>query len=299
MTTEKNNYLQDKIMYNGFGVSPEKIEDLYSNLNKGEEKTLPNEKTIGEDKYVFMLKFRKGENDLVYLNGFTAIDKENDQKQQYFALGKDKLNITSKEAYNLMEGRSVFKNLQKDENTKNPVWLKLDFSKKNENGNFKIMTFNKSYGFFPEKQIAKMGVDLQYKKDLMKSLKKGNEVKATIELKGETKIVNLVSNPEKKKVNFTLVLDKDNVKDVTMASNINNFTVNYLVSNPKKQESFIGDLNIKDANKLLTLSNGRTLEAGKNQENVWESTQLSSIIKLCSNLLEKDIDKSKKAGVEK
>lgn len=298
MTAESNVQLESKITYNGFAISSEKVNEMYSSLKSGEEKSIPNEKLIGEDKYLFMLKFRKGDNGIVYLNGFTAIDKANENRQQYFAIGKDKLNITSKEAYNLMEGRAVFKNLMKDENTKNPVWLTLDFDWKNENGNFKFKTFNKSYGFFPEKQIAKMGIDLQYKKSIMKSLKKGNEVKGTIEVKGENKTVSFFANPENKKVHFVLENGSDNKKDMNLSSNINQFTLNYLVNNPSKQESFINDLNQKDGGKLLKMANDRSGSIENKTENAWESNQLSAIAKICNSLIEKAKSNAKQTGQE-
>lgn len=285
--------LKDRITYNGFAVEANEIEKLYTNLYAQEERTLPNLKTIGDDKYNFELKFKKGENGNVYLNGFTAIDKSDSSKQQYFSLGKDSLNITSKEAYNLMEGRSVFKNLKKDEESKNPIWLKLDFSNKNENGQAKYKTFNKSYGYFPERMIAKMGVDLKYKKDIMKSLKKGNEVKITVGMKDEFKGGTISADPQFKKIQFKNT--NGVIQDIT--SNIHQNTLNYLISNPKKQERFINSCTTAELKKISGLVKKQEKTAAQGENNAYEKTQLLNITNLIGSKLSQKKTNTKEQGI--
>lgn len=291
--SESHQELKNRITYNGFSVDANEIEKLYTNLYAQEERALPNLKTIGEDKYNFELKFKKGENGNVYLNGFTAIDKFDTNKQQYFSLGKDSLNITSKEAYNLMEGRSVFKNLKNQDESKNPIWLKLDFSNKNEKGQAKYKTFNKGYGYFPERMLAKMGVDLKYKKDIMKSFKKGNEVKVTIGMKDEFKSGTVSADPQFKKVQFKNAYGV--IQDIT--SNIHQSTLNYLISNPKKQERFIHSCTTAELKKIsgLVKKHDKTVAQGEN--NAYEKTQLLNISNLIGTKLSQKKTATKDQGI--
>lgn len=291
--SESHKDLKNRITYNGFAVDANEIEKLYTNLYAQEERTLPNLKTIGDDKYNFELKFKKGENGNVYLNGFTVIDKSDSSKSQYFSLGKDSLNITSKEAYNLMEGRSVFKNLKNKDESKNPIWIKLDFSNKNENGQARYKTFNKSYGYFPERMLAKMGIDLKYKKDIMKSLKKGNEVKVTIGMKDEFKAGTVIADPQLKKIQFKNA--NGVIQDIT--SNIHQNTLNYLISNPKKQERFISSCTTSELKKLSGLVKKHEQTAAHGDNNSYEKNQLLNISNLIGTKLNQQKSVSKSQGI--
>jgi hypothetical protein len=90
---------------------------------------------------------------------------------------------TLKEAYNLLDGRPVFKNLVSNEGKGYQAWVKLNFKNKLENGNHELKQYTEAYGFnlenvlknYPIKELMNPG----YKQSLMDSLYRGNLQKVT------------------------------------------------------------------------------------------------------------------------
>jgi len=85
---------------------------------------------------------------------------------------------TLKEAYNLLDGRPVFKNLVNGDGKQCQAWVKLNFKNKLNNGNFEMKQYTANYGFdletvlkkYPIKELLNPG----YKQSLMDSLHRGN-----------------------------------------------------------------------------------------------------------------------------
>lgn len=90
---------------------------------------------------------------------------------------------TLKEAYNLLAGRPVHKNLVSNEGNEYEAWVKLNLKNKLENGNYEMKQYTKNYGFELENVLAKYPIkeltNDQYKQSLMDSLHRGNLQKAT------------------------------------------------------------------------------------------------------------------------
>ena len=202
MNEENVNYLQNQLKFMGFGdklnqqladmIQASKPEfTLQANYEYKRPPTAPNE--ISEkDTVSYELFFKKGsEKEMYFFNKYEAslvkalpVQKEGAIKKaemtelkNTFYIDKGK-GVTAKEAYNLLDGRSVYKELTKkgtDETYK--AWLKMDFNAKGENGNYKPAVFTDKYGFDLVKELDKLQVEkpfLENKEDLLQSLKKGN-----------------------------------------------------------------------------------------------------------------------------
>src|SRR5688572_31492784 len=104
--------------------------------------------------------------------------QENGQdKSQTFFIKKNS-GVTAKEAYNLLNGRAVNKDLTNQEGEKYNAWLQIDWDQKDNNGNHKFKMIHKAYGYDLEKELRKHPIQNldgeMYKERLMKSLERGN-----------------------------------------------------------------------------------------------------------------------------
>jgi hypothetical protein len=61
-----------------------------------------------------------------------------------------------KEACNLLNGRSVYKELTPKEGARYKAWVKLDFNKRDEHGNAKLNIFNEKYGFSLKEALGRI-----------------------------------------------------------------------------------------------------------------------------------------------
>ncbi|WP_427874034.1 hypothetical protein [Flavobacterium sp. MMS24-S5] len=155
------------------------------------------------------LNFKKSDqSDIYFFNSYNVnLQKEENKPglEQTFYINNDGTSITLKEAYNLMEGRSVNKDLKTKEGESYNAWLKMDFKESESNGNFKINHFHQNYGYDLEASLEKHSIkELQtpnYKENLMSSLKKGNLQSVTFVVNGvETKMF-VEANPQFKTLN--------------------------------------------------------------------------------------------------
>lgn len=93
---------------------------------------------------------------------------------------------------------------------KEHVWIKLDFTSKNEAGTYSFKKFYENYGFNIEKELTQLGIkelsDNKEKKVLLASLGRGNVQIATLEFGSK---VYLEANPQFKRVDsYDLQLNK-------------------------------------------------------------------------------------------
>lgn len=187
-------FLKDQVKYSGFGESLEN--DLKANLQKqAPEFTLQHQTSFGKDQVSSELHFKRStQSDLYFLNSYEAKLKKENQKEalkQTFYINKNGGNITLKEAYNLMDGRAVNKDLTNKEDKAYNAWLQMDFKQTENNGNFKIKQFHQKYGFELDKALEKhpikeLNVEFD-KRKLMESLQKGNRQVVTFEKDGVEK----------------------------------------------------------------------------------------------------------------
>ncbi|SDM82845.1 hypothetical protein [Pedobacter antarcticus] len=93
---------------------------------------------------------------------------------------------------------------------KEEVWMKLDFEKKNDQGDFPFKTFFKNYGFDLDKAVTAHPIkelnDPDHRERLMSSLKRGNLQSVTLEKNGTEEKAFVAASPQFKNLSL---YDKD------------------------------------------------------------------------------------------
>ena len=207
MNNENLQYLTDNIKYMGFGENLKA--DLEKNMKEGKaDFQLHYKAEINKKPFEATLNFRKSDStDMYFFNNYHAsFEKNNSEKmEQTFYMNKGK-GITSKEAFNLLDGRSVHKDLVTKENQPYKAWIQLDPANKDKNNNYEVKQFHENYGFDLKAAVQKFPiVDLKEQdkeKALMQSLQKGNVQSVTIEKDGNSHKMFIEADPQYKKVNL-------------------------------------------------------------------------------------------------
>jgi hypothetical protein len=112
-----------------------------------------------------------------------------------------------KEAYNLMEGRAVNKDLTTKEGQVYNAWVQMDFKEADNNGNFKLNHFHQNYGYDLKEALSKSPVkELNDPKIIndegfLNSLKKGNLQSVIIMKNDSSEKIYVDANPQFKAVN--------------------------------------------------------------------------------------------------
>ena len=208
MNQKNLEFLKDQLKYTGFGETFD--QDLKEKMLNGEKEfKLMKEGVYGTDSMTAVLNFKKSDqSDLYFFNSYHVNLKKEDSKEgleQTFYISNNSSNITLKEAYNLMEGRSVNKDLKTREGEAYNSWLKIDFKVTDDNGNFKLDHYHQNYGYDLEASLEKHSIKElntpKYKEDLLNSLKKGNLQSATFVVAGVESKMYVEANPQFKTVN--------------------------------------------------------------------------------------------------
>lgn len=207
MNQKNLEYLQDQIMYSGLGEGTLSAE-LKQNIEKGsDEFKLKHEVKFGNDTVEATLNFSKSkQTDMYFYNSYdVSLQKEGQPEKlnQTFYINYGQ-NVTLKEAYNMMEGRSVNKNLTNREGEQYNAWVKLDFEHSDNNGNFRIKKFSEGYGYDLDAALSKHPIKEltrdDFKDDLMDSLKKGNVQSVTFVVDGNEQKHFVAADPQFKTV---------------------------------------------------------------------------------------------------
>ncbi|SHN14000.1 hypothetical protein [Flavobacterium xinjiangense] len=205
---EKNfEYLKDQIKYTGFGEALEN--ELKEKMQQQTPSfTLNHDAHYGNDIAVATLNFKKSDqSDMYFFNSYKVdLQKDNSKEslEQTFYINKGS-NITMKEAYNLMEGRAVNKDLTSKEGQVYNSWVQIDFKESDTSGNFKLNQYHQNYGYDLESALSKHPIkeleNAKFKEDLMDSLKKGNLQSATFLQDGKEVKHYIEANPQFKTIN--------------------------------------------------------------------------------------------------
>jgi hypothetical protein len=205
---EKNfEYLKDQIKYTGFGEGLEN--ELKEKMQQQTPSfTLNHDAHYGNDIALATLNFKKSDqSDMYFFNSYKVdLQKDNSKEalEQTFYINKGS-NITMKEAYNLMEGRAVNKDLTSKEGQVYNSWLQIDFKEADNSGNFKLNQYHQNYGYDLESALSKHPIkeleNAKFKEDLMDSLKKGNLQSATFVQDGKEVKHYIEANPQFKTIN--------------------------------------------------------------------------------------------------
>lgn len=199
--------LKDGLKYLGFG------EGLYNKLAEELASGKPefhintvNE--YGRDKVNYKLDFKKSDqSDMYFFNKYTANFKpegDSSERAQTFYIKKNS-GITAKEAYNLLNGRAVNKDLTNAEGQAYNAWLQIDFAQKDDKGNHKFKSFSNGYGYDLEKELGKHPIkelnEPVSKQRLMQSLERGNLHQVTFTKADREDKMFIEANPQFKTLN--------------------------------------------------------------------------------------------------
>lgn len=210
-TMEENNfeYLSKQLQWTGFGDQLQ--EELKSKMQAGESIiALFHKVNYGNDKTNIRLDFRKAEDkDIYFFNSFTvklAIAGQENEVAQKFYINNKQDNITVKEAYNLLSGRAVEKEITPKEGEKYRAWLQLDFKETDTSGHYKVRQFHPNYGFDLDKVLAKHPLreleSPEGKKQLVESLQRGNRQSVTLLTDGKETRLFIEAAPQFKSLNY-------------------------------------------------------------------------------------------------
>ena len=191
------------------GFGEKQNEALEQNLREGKEGFQLNFKAeINQKTFEASLNFRKSDNsDMYFFNSYNAsLERKNGEKvDQTFYLNKGK-GITAKEAFNLLDGRAVFKELSNKDGQAYNAWIQLDFNNKDKHNNHEVKQYHENYGYDLKGAVSKFAIselnDPEKEKSLMQSLQKGNVQSVTVEKDGSVQKMFIEANPQYKAVNL-------------------------------------------------------------------------------------------------
>ena len=207
MNTQNLEFLKKSLLNLGFGEQVNK--ELEKNIEqKVPEFNLTAQHEFNQKKIDYTLHFKAGENqEMYFFNKFDAtLNKGKEQEMnQTFYINKGN-GVTAKEAFNLMEGRAVYKQLYNKEGEGYHAWLQLDNDNLTQNGNKEMKKFNENYGFDMEGLLSGKGIKEMTSQEghdnLFRSLKKGNVQQITVERGGEEKKYFIAASPQFKTVDL-------------------------------------------------------------------------------------------------
>jgi len=210
MNPENLKFLQDRLFY--LGTEKQLHPELEKKMAEGKpEFQLLFSTHYDKDRLTASLQFRKSDNaDMYFLNRYEAILQKPalGSKAQTFYLDNGR-GITMKEAYNLLDGRSVNKNLKNKENISYNAWVKLDFDNKDAHGNAKLLQYHQNYGYNLNQELARLPIfpmPAEDLKQLVASLEKGNVQETNIQGVENRQSVYVAANPQFKTLDL---FDKD------------------------------------------------------------------------------------------
>lgn len=222
MNQKNYEFLSDQVKFTGFGEGlenelKEKIEKQTSDFQ------IAHKTKFGNEEVSSVLHFKKSDQtDMYFFNRYDTTLKPEQSKNemaQTFYINKGNNNITLKEAFNLMNGRAVHKELAKLEKVgegadarfkptdeKYTAWIKLDFKEPDEHGNFKQLKYSENYGYDLTATLAKHPIkELSNEQDqtrLVDSLQKGNRQSVTFIQNGSEQKHFIEANPQFKTINI-------------------------------------------------------------------------------------------------
>jgi len=207
---EKNfDYLSKQLQYTGFGESLQPA--LKAAMQKGEAQfMLPHVPDFDKDRAAVTLHFKKSDTqDNYFFNRYSVhvqTPEYPDAIKQTFYLNPGQDNITLKEAYNLLQGRAVHKEMTPKEGEKYMAWVQLDFKNTEASGNYKLKQFHTNYGFDLEATLMQRPIrELQSpesRERLTASLERGNRQQVTFAENGKEVKAFIEAAPQYKSLNY-------------------------------------------------------------------------------------------------
>lgn len=210
MAVNENNLTYNKNLVEKLGFDKSTQEALEKNIIQQQpEFKLTQEKTHLKDNVEYTLHFRKSDTtDMYFFNRYEATLKNKDEaynRTQSFQI-RNGNNVTAPEAFNLVAGRAVNKELFTINGDRYEAWLKLDFSQKDKYGNNEVQQFHQRYGYDLDKALAKFPIkeleNPEQKAALMANLKKGDMQAVTMDVDGKPAKLYIDANPRFRTLNI-------------------------------------------------------------------------------------------------
>lgn len=207
---EKNlEYLSNQLKYTGFG------EGIQKKLKENIEKRVPefvlyHQTEFGTDSVAATLHFRKSpETDMYFFNRYNMLLKSEmhpDPIKQTFYIRSKEDNVTFKEAYNLLSGRSAHKTLTNKAGEKAEGWMQLNFTEQDRQGNYKVQFYYPAYGYDLPKLIDRLPIrevqEPEQRSMLLQSLERGNRQAVTAVQDGKDVRFYIEAAPQFKQLNW-------------------------------------------------------------------------------------------------
>lgn len=215
MSKDNVQYLQEDMKYLGFsetlGLGKQLADKIAEGAKEFTLKAQPqfkNEKGGQTPPMDVELFFRQSDKtQLYYFNKYNLTAKNEFSGRDVsntFYIDKGQ-GYTLKEAYNLMQGRAVNKEVTNQKGETAKAWVQLNFAEKDKHDNYKMQMFFPKYGFDLEKAVSKLPIaelnNADQRERLLKSLQKGNVEAVTVEGAKGPERVYIAANPEFKKIN--------------------------------------------------------------------------------------------------
>ncbi len=188
MNYENFQFLEEIAIHVGLTSDPAFLEKLEQHLLRGDKEfEINSEHQINGKKVSALSSFRLSDkSDMHFFNRYKETlhtsDNPVENLSQTFLIRRGK-GISLNEGLNLLEGRSVYKEMYPEEGPKYYAWLKLDFENKDQYGNYKINQYGKNYGDDMEKGMSVYSfVEMENektKRPFLDSVKEGNLTEAT------------------------------------------------------------------------------------------------------------------------
>ena len=205
---EKNvKYLKDTLKFMGFGL--QLWDALEAHIRDEQpEFSLVHQQVFNQDLLTATLYFRKETSgDRYYFNQYEAILQYAQgpvrEISQTFYLNRGQ-GITLKEAFNLLEGRAVHKNLFDQEGNQYQAWFQLNKKERDDSGNYLLKQFHQQYGYDLEKALEKLPIlemeEPAQREALIRSLQKGNLQVVSMGEWGRTERMFIQANPQYKSI---------------------------------------------------------------------------------------------------
>jgi len=201
---KNEDYLKTGLYFMGF------TQDLYPALEKAVQEGKPgfslNEtRSFNNREFEYKLNYAASTKNNGYPYEWTGYDvslKENQEHKVHINVDNNR-GITAKESANLLSGLAVGKGL-KTGGIERESWTVLDFSKKDEQGNFVQKTFGEGYGFDMKAALKELQPLINEGKPLsadeLNNLRKGNMPDVTFTQDGKAQSAFLIVKPEERQI---------------------------------------------------------------------------------------------------
>ena len=212
MNTENLLFLTDNLKFLGFGEGVHIKDQLEEYIfHETKEFQLQMDSFYDDDyKMETTLYFRKADKaDLYFFNKYEAVLRkaeapERDRKQTFY-ISKGS-GVTLKEAYNLLQGRAVNKNLIGVEGDRYNAWIQLNFDEMTPSHNYRMKQFGERYGYDLEQvlknyPIRELATD-ESRAALLKALKRGNLQPVHFVKPNKVEKMFIEANPQFKTINI-------------------------------------------------------------------------------------------------